>query len=59
MIEQSTDRHELAAQVQSLAREIEALSTQPALSQADRRRIAEMKILHLEMTARLQAVDRG
>jgi hypothetical protein len=59
MPEHPQDRHELAAQVQAIAREIEALSVTEVLSEADRRRVAEMKILHLELTARLQAIDRG
>jgi hypothetical protein len=52
-----SDRHALLAHTESLAREIEALSASP-MTPEERQRVAELKILHQELSARLQAIDR-
>lgn len=59
MRDELLDRHTLLARTESLAREIEVLSASPNVTAELRQRIAEMKILHQELSARLQALDRG
>jgi hypothetical protein len=58
MLDELTDRHALLARTEALGREIEELSNSADMTPGLRHRIAEMKILHQEMTARLQALDR-
>jgi hypothetical protein len=53
-----SDRHALLARTEALAREIEGLSSSTQMTPEIRQRVAELKILHQELSARLQAVDR-
>jgi hypothetical protein len=54
-----SDRHALLARTEALAREIEELSSSDDMTPDMRRRVAELKILHQELSARLQAMDRS
>lgn len=54
-----SDRHVLLARTEALAREIEELSSRGDLQPDMRRHVAELKIQHQELSARLQAAERS
>jgi hypothetical protein len=58
MSDDLSDRHALFARTEALAREIEVLSITTEMTPETRQRVAELKILHQELSARLQAIGR-
>jgi hypothetical protein len=58
MSDDLSDRHALLARTHAIAKEIEVLSNSTDMTAEVRQRIAELKILHQELSARLQAIDR-